>query len=95
MKKLLIDRLGATRELTDEEIKKLEKGITMSYLRRLVKFASDNEVVYLDINTGGKTRETMRMMFNKIAKETNQEIRTVTFGDLFGFVIVNPKEVFI
>lgn len=67
----------------------------MKYLRRMVDSVKPNEINYIDVEASGRSVEVLRMAFGKIASETGKTIKTVTHGNLFGFIICKPESVFI
>lgn len=95
MKRLYLRRNGEIIERGDDFEIVNDMGMTMHYIRRLVDVAEPNVISYINIESSGRTPETMRMAFNKIAKERGISIRTFLIDDVIGFVICKPESVFI
>lgn len=95
MKRLYLRRNGEVIECGDDFEIVNDRGMTMQYIRRLVDVAEPNVISYINIESCGRTPETMRMAFNKIAKERGISIKTFLIDDVIGFVICKPESVFI
>lgn len=95
MKKLYINRAGEVVEVASDSDLVSGRSMNMGYLRRLACNVKPNEINYIDIEASGRTMEALRMSFGKIASETGKTIKTITHGNLFGFVVCDPKAKFI
>lgn len=95
MKKLYINRAGEIIESTNDSDIVSGRGMNMKYLRRMVDSVKPNEINYIDVEASGRTTEALRMSFGKIASETGKTIKTITHGNLLGFVVCDPKAKFI
>lgn len=95
MKKLYINRAGEVVEVASDSDLVSGRSMNMGYLRRLACNVNPNEINYIDVEASGRNVEGLRMAFGKIASETGKTIKTVTHGNLFGFIICAPESVFI
>lgn len=95
MKKLYVNRAGEIIESTSDGDIVSGRGMNMKYLRRMVDSVKPNEINYIDVEASGRSVEALRMAFGKIAASTGKTIKTITHGNLFGFVICKPESVFI
>lgn len=91
---LYINRHGETSVLSQDEVEDMQRGMTMGYLRRIVKHAKPNEAQYINLATCGKRSDVIRMMLGKVAEEEGRKIRAFTLDGFVGFVVVNIETAF-
>ncbi|CAD5239254.1 hypothetical protein JLDGIFFK_00029 [Klebsiella phage vB_KppS-Samwise] len=95
MIELYVKRDGSIVECGDDFDLVSGRGMSSAYLRRLVGAVKPNEANYIDIESADRSTESLRMALNKIAKDSDVDIKTFSAGNLFGFVVVSPEKVFI
>nr|DAG39758.1 MAG TPA: Ribosomal protein S24e [Caudoviricetes sp.] len=96
-KMLAINRNLEIREMSQDDIDDLARGMTTGYMRRIVNHlinSERNKAVYISINHAGGNVSSMRQMINNVAKELNVDVKTFVVDGFLGLVILEINEAF-
>lgn len=95
MEYLAINRRGEIKVMSQEDFDDMARGMTSTYLERIVKYAEPNKAIYINLETCGGKVDSIRMMLSKISQRLEVEIRSFTVGhELIGFVVIKPEQAF-
>lgn len=96
-KMLAINRKLEVKEMSQDDIDDLERGMTTGYMRRIVNHlinSERNKAVYISINHAGGNAASMRQMINNVAKELNVDVKTFVVDGFLGLLILEVNEAF-
>lgn len=94
-KMLAINRKLEVKEMSQDDIDDLARGMTTGYMRRIVNHlinSERNKAVYISINHAGGNSASMRQMINNVAKELNVDVKTFVVDGFLGLVILEVNE---
>lgn len=92
MKHVYMERSGEIVEYTKEQVEEL-RPMNASHLKRLVKHATPNNAVYIDIFHSGMTIEAMRANLRRAGEESGVKVVTFVADNYMGFVVAKIDEV--
>lgn len=96
-KMLAINRKLEVKEMSQDDVDDLARGMTTGYMRRIVNHlinSERNKAVYISINHAGGNAASMRQMINNVAKELNVDVKTFVVDGFLGLVILEVNEAF-
>lgn len=96
-KMLAINRKLEVKEMSQDDVDYLARGMTTGYMRRIVNHlinSERNKAVYISINHAGGNAASMRQMINNVAKELNVDVKTFVVDGFLGLVILEVNEAF-
>lgn len=96
-KMLSINRKLEVKEMSQDDIDDLARGMTTGYMRRIVNHlinSERNKAVYISIKHAGGNASSMRQMINNVSKELNVDVKTFVVDGFLGLVILEVNEAF-
>ena len=96
-KMLSINRKLEVKEMSQDDIDDLARGMTTGYMRRIVNHlinSERNKAVYISIKHAGGNASSMRQMINNVSKELNVDVKTFVVDGIVGVATDKVNEAF-
>src|SRR5699024_1279400 len=96
-KMLSINRKLEVKEMSQDDIDDLARGMTTGHMRRIVNHlinSERNKAAYISIKHAGGNASSMRQMINNVSKELNVDVKTFVVDGFMGLVILEINEAF-